>query len=125
MMSQGSVTFRPGLSILKILDQDEWQITKDFASWSTAVTGSGSASAGARKCQANTSTTAASTARLRTTTAQGWSTGKDRAVLDWSKKIVIHGFFYHMAGTTNGIGRITFGKLTTDGVGACRTKVSA
>lgn len=123
-MTTPSVDFRPQPAALSILDRvdQEWSQVSDFSNWTSAVVGSGSVSKAPRKAQAASGATAASTAYVRSTADQALSRGKNANVLNWSKKLVAHLIISMVAGTTNGISRLTIGKATGTGVGALALK---
>jgi len=116
-MTGPKVTFTPSPKVLAFLDRDEWFISHDFADWTSTVAGTGSTTRSVRRALTLSGTTAAGTALLRNTTNMGWSAGKVRSILNWSKKIVFHAFISNPSSTTNGVSRLTFGKLSSNGVG--------
>lgn len=93
----------------------------DFGTWTDSTSGSGSVDNKHRRAHAFTGTTSSSTALIRSDNAPGYSAGKIHNVLNWSKALLVRIVFANV-GTTNGIGRITLGKDTGDGVGALSRK---
>ena len=121
-MSGPKVTFNPSPKILALLDRDEWFSIINFNDWTTVIAGTGSITKGIRRGAVLSGTTAAGTAIIRNTNNMGWSVGKSKSTIDWSKKILFHAFISVPNSTTNGVSRLTFGKLSSDGVSALADK---
>lgn len=117
MINHEATIGRSRVKIQDLLIQDEWWIVDTFNNWTEALVGTGATTTGVRQLRVDSGGTNGGTALRRSGTNIGWSAGKNRAVLDWSKKIVIHAFIVQIASTTNGLARLSFGKGTADGVG--------
>ena len=114
-MSKMSINFNPGPKILALLDQQQWADLSPV--WGpSVVTGTGSATAIARRTNTSTGATASSTALRRTADDNLWSLGQHNTIIEWTKRVALH-FIIRTASTTNGISRISLGKTTADGIG--------
>lgn len=78
------------------------------------ITRSGSINRALRFWQVKTGTTAGSTAETHMLNDFLPSRGKARNVIPWRNEIILHITFSVIEGTTNGIGRLTLGKLVRD-----------
>lgn len=112
-MSKISVNRAP--SITALLDQHQW--TDLPTNWPTAaVTNGGATGNTVRRLVTDSSSTATSTALIRTGADPCWSIGQTNSVIDWTKKIALQ-FIVRAVGTTNGFARISMGKTSADGIG--------
>ena len=99
------------------ISKSYWSSNPFYGSFSSAVAGTGAVIKTPMKGSVATSTDASSTALQRTTDDSGWF--RDSAnTLNFDKKIVLAIRLTMIAGTTNGVARITLGKAEGTGVGA-------
>ena len=95
--------------------------TVDFTT--AAVAGSGSTGVGTRRMKVSTGTTASSTARRALgSDTMAWSAGKNRILINWSKRVVLSLVIFTDGNSANGEMRVLFGPATSDGVADLATK---
>ena len=117
-----SINFNPGPKILALIDQGGWHTISNYTDLANSVTGTGSVEKLWTTLGVITGTTASSTARARSSASMFWSKGKDRQIINWSKKIVLQFPIAQSSATTNGVGRFTLGKDTANGIGGMDEK---
>ncbi len=85
----------------------------DAPSMATAVAGTGVASMGWRQSVLRSAATAGSSARAFSTSATGFSPGKQRTVINWSRRQRWQFVLNLISNTANGFSRVTVGKSAT------------